>query len=117
MRALKQAVYTLACFGLALSIVGCGQDFQGKVSCKDDDECLNKAINSGYIPLYRDGSASVEALPRCCEGTCVLPAGGCDSGYRYLTNDPDYGACVEDPMCPVIPDMSIPPDLAGETGG
>jgi hypothetical protein len=91
-------------------VAGCGQDFVGKISCSTNAECLSAAAG-----LFDDASPA-SALPMCCGGICVLPAGGCEPqpsdniGYRYLTNDPGYGNCVSaDPMCPIAPE---PPDLS-----
>jgi hypothetical protein len=87
---------------------GCGQDFKRRVECTNSDACI-KVASGGNVPLIRDGSASEPTLlPQCCAGFCVLLASGCDSGYRYLNNDPAYGECVEDPMCPAVVDMPAP---------
>ena len=92
--------------GTGLAVSGCGQDFVAKISCTDDKGCQTQTGT-----LFSDGS--VDFLPRCCAGFCVLPAGGCDSGFRYLDNDPGYGECVVDPGCPAgPPDMTIIPPPA-----
>jgi hypothetical protein len=103
MRALNRTLYTLSLIGLALVGVGCGQDFVGKISCTDDKSCLAQTGT-----LFSDGS--MDFWPQCCGGFCVLPAGGCESGYRYLNNDPGYGECAENPGCPAPPamDLSMP---------
>jgi hypothetical protein len=93
---------------MALSLVlsGCPEDFQGKISCSTNNDCTSKTGT-----LFSDASAP-EFLPMCCSGQCVLPAGGCETGFRYLTNEPAYGECVaEDPMCPAPPDMAMEEEM------
>src|SRR3954469_11511935 len=95
-------------FGLSVSLVvgGCAQDFQGKLSCSADKDCRTP---ERLGTLFQDGAAP-ETPPVCCNSVCALPSGGCESGYRFLTNDPSYGSCIEDPMCPAMPmpDLSMP---------
>jgi hypothetical protein len=113
----------LSLLGLSFVVSGCGQDFEAKVSCKTQQDCLSQTGT-----LFADGS-SPDLFPQCCGGYCLLPSGGCESGYRYLTNDPSYGACVptdSSNLCPAppVPDMSMPvmvendmsmmPDAAGD---
>lgn len=115
MRALNRTLRLLSVIGFGFVVSGCGQDFVSKISCSTDAQCQTQTGT-----LFADGSA--DFLPQCCAGFCVLPSGGCDSGYRYLDNDPGYGACVVDPGCPAPPamdlsmqqsemDMSVMPDL------
>ncbi len=105
MRVLNKTLGLLSGIGLSLMVAGCGQDFAGKISCKSDEECQKQTGT-----LFTDASdPALYAV--CCSNVCVLPSGGCDTGYRYLDNDPGYGDCVaEDPMCPVMPmpDLSMP---------
>jgi hypothetical protein len=77
----------------------------GSLSCTTDTDCRTAGRLGGLFP---DGSAP-ELFPVCCDSVCALPAGGCDSGFRYLTDGPGYGDCITDPMC-VLPagDMSMP---------
>jgi hypothetical protein len=65
--------------------------------------------------------AAVYTLPSCCASVCLLPSFGCDSGYRYLTYDPNnaphggFGDCAAAPtMCGVSSDMAVPADLAAQ---
>jgi hypothetical protein len=63
--------------------------------------------------LFQDGGDPA-FLPVCCGEICLLPAGGCESGYRDLTNNPPgYGNCADEAkamMCPAlpVPDLSMP---------
>ncbi len=102
MRALNRTLSLLSLVGLSFIVTGCGQDFVGKQACTDAKSCISKA--GSLIP----GDAGELTLPQCCGGYCVLPAGGCDTGYRYLDNDPGYGTCTEMNFCPAQPDMSMP---------
>jgi hypothetical protein len=103
MRALNRTLTLICLIGLTYVASGCGQDFHGKIACTDDKSCVAKTGT-----LFQDGGDPA-LLPQCCSGYCVLPSGGCDTGYRYLNNDPGYGDCVaEDPMCKIPPDMSQP---------
>jgi hypothetical protein len=103
MRILKKTLGLLSGIGLSVMIAGCGQDFVGKIACKTDQDCRNQTGT-----LFTDAS-DPSLLALCCSSVCVLPAGGCDTGYRYLDNDPGYGDCVaDDPMCPAMPDLSMP---------
>jgi hypothetical protein len=98
---------------LTAALAGCPQGIQSKVSCTKDSECVK--LSGTLLP----GDAGV-FLPKCCTGICLLPSGGCESGYRYLTVDPNnapfggYGNCVAAAMCP-MPDLAPPqpvPDLS-----
>jgi hypothetical protein len=93
----------------AFIVAGCGNDVQSKLSCNSDSDCRT-ADRLGT--LFQDGGDPA-LLPVCCASICALPAGGCESGYRYLTgggDSPGYGDCIGDPMCPFVmpPDMSMP---------
>jgi hypothetical protein len=87
-------------------VSACAKDFEGQVKCSTDADCRT---DDKLGTLFQDGGDPA-FLPQCCNSICALPAGGCESGYRYLTNDPSYGACIEDPMCPAqpMPDLSMP---------
>jgi hypothetical protein len=105
MRILNKTLGLLSGIGLSLMIAGCGQDVIKKIACTTDQQCRNQTGT-----LFTDASDPA-TLAMCCSGFCVLPGGGCDTGYHYLDNDPGYGDCVpEDPMCPmqVLPDLSMP---------
>ena len=102
MSAPKLALTVFSILFVSIVTAGCGDDLQSKVTCSDDSACRTKAGT-----IFAD-DAGVDSLPRCCGGTCVLPAGGCDSGFRYLTSAPGYGECVAMPSCPApAADMSI----------
>jgi hypothetical protein len=123
MRAIQRLLYTLSLIGLSSVVSGCGQDFVGKIACTTAQSCVSQTGT-----LFADGST--DFLPQCCGGYCVLPSGGCDSGFRFLDNDPGYGACVPTPssgsVCPAGPpppdmsmqviesDMSMMPDAGGD---
>jgi hypothetical protein len=106
MRIFNRTLALLSLVALSSVVAACGQDISSKVSCSTNAECLLLATSGGLI----DTDAGDPAFfPECCSGTCVLPAGGCDTGYRYLTSEPAYGGCISaDPMCPVPPDMAMP---------
>jgi hypothetical protein len=89
-----------------LLVAGCGQDITSSVSCSTDSDCRTPDKTG---TLFQDGGDPA-FLPVCCDKICALPAGGCESGYRYLTSEPSYGNCIADPMClPLtVPDMSMP---------
>jgi hypothetical protein len=109
MRALRLALAPVSLLVFSFCVAGCGDTF-GKVTCSDDAGCLTAAGT-----LFA-GDASADSLPRCCGGTCMLPAGGCDSGYRYLTSEPAYGTCAAMPGCSMrAGDMAAGPmgDMAG----
>jgi hypothetical protein len=106
MRAFKSALGIVA----VLSVIGCGD--VNNLTCNVDQDCRNQTGT-----LFQDGSADL--LPICCAvggataKMCALPAGGCDSGYRYMTDAPGYGDCIAAPMCPAPPaDMTVPPPPA-----
>ena len=109
MRASNRLLTLLSAVALSLVVAGCGNDLVGKITCSTDNDCRTpEKVGS----LFDFDAGDPALLPQCCSGACVLPAGGCDTGYRYLNNDPGYGDCVkEDPMCPApmpLPDMSMP---------
>jgi hypothetical protein len=108
MRRFQLALAFVSSLALATLTAGCGDTFDAQVSCSDDTTCLTKA-GSLFV-----GDSGVNTLPLCCGGVCVLPSGGCDSGYRYLTSEPAFGTCALMPGCPSMPDMSMSskPDLA-----
>jgi hypothetical protein len=84
----------------------CGVDSHERVDCVTDTDCVTVAG-----PILA-GDASIDLLPRCCSGVCVLPGFGCDSGLRYLTDRPLAGSCTVDVMCPPANlDMSMPPPV------
>ena len=88
---------------LATVSAGCEDDVSMTTTCKVDSECLPLAGD------LVDVDASPSTAPQCCNNICLMPAGGCESGYRYLTSKPTYGDCVVEPMCPgAMPvDMSV----------
>ncbi len=92
-----RTVRLLVSLGLTLALGACGDDISTRVSCTTAAEC---------------GQPTDMTTAECCGGYCVATSAGCTSGYRYLTSEPEFGACVETSMCPVAPDMSISPDLA-----
>lgn len=96
MLSMRTKTWSLLCgfallFGVAAAS-GCG-DVEPQVKCSTDDSCVQLAGN-----LFA-GDASTETLPVCCAGQCVVPAGGCETGFRFLTNEPGYGACVTETTC------------------
>jgi hypothetical protein len=97
-------LFVVAC---SFVVSACAQDFQGQVACSVDKDCQTPDKVGNLFPP--DGG-DPSFLPICCNKICALPAGGCESGFRYLTNDPSYGACIADPMCPAMPmpDLSMP---------
>jgi hypothetical protein len=70
--------------------------YEAQVPCTTDGDCT-KVLPPG--PQAPTG-------PKCCtahgQHVCVLPAGGCTSSYRFLTNNPPgYGDCTsDDTVCP-----------------
>ena len=109
MRASNRFLTLLSAVALSLVVSSCGEDFVGQIKCNTDSDCRT----SDKLGMLFDTDAGDPALlPMCCSSTCVLPAGGCDTGYRFLDNDPGYGDCVpKDPMCPApmqMPDLSMP---------
>jgi hypothetical protein len=103
MRAFHIAFALFGSLAVATLVAGCGDDNNAMVSCSDDSSCVAK----GGALFAADFGA--DTLPRCCGGACGVPAGGCDSGFRYLTAEPAYGACAAMPGCAVMPDMSMMP--------
>jgi hypothetical protein len=103
MRVLNLTLSLLSVVALSFVVSGCGQDFVGKISCTDAKTCMSKAKG-----LFDVDAGDPSLFPQCCGGYCMMPAGGCDSGYRYLDNDPGYGACTEMNFCPPSPDLSMP---------
>lgn len=85
-------------------MVGCGDEVVGQKSCTTDEDCLKIA---GDVYNADSGKGTP---PECCNKVCVVQAGGCESGYRFLTTLPGYGACVSDPMCPAVQqDLTVSP--------
>ena len=82
-------------FGLGAS--GCGDEISQLVSCSTASDCPK--------PL---GMVEVE----CCGGSCVGAAAGCDSGYRFITSEPEVGECAAKVMCAARADMSVAQDLS-----
>jgi hypothetical protein len=74
-----------------------------KFPCSSDAQCVAKA--SGLL----GPDAGPNVAPRCCSpggvSACVLPAFGCDSGFRFMTYDGDnapyagFGNCIAAPVC------------------
>jgi hypothetical protein len=101
---------------LALSSLGCGSSAKDRVSCTSDADCV-AAFSTKFTQ-----DLDLPVPPQCCtnaehsSGICMLPAPGCDSGFRYVFAAPQVGDCVKSvPMCqalPVPPDMSAPDDLS-----
>jgi hypothetical protein len=79
------------CLAVLLLAAGCGSP--GNVSCKADAECVTRSL--AIVPA----DASPSAVPRCCDGMCLLPSPGCDSGFRYLTDEPAFGVCAGTSSC------------------
>src|SRR5258706_3623115 len=106
MRVPNRFVSLLFVLGCSVFVSACAKDFEGKVSCSSDKDCQTP---DKLGTLFTGDGGDPALLPLCCDSICALPSGGCESGYRYLTNDPSYGACIADPMCPAspIPDMSM----------
>ena len=104
MRILNRVLGLASVLFLATALAGCGSDISSKVMCSDASSCLKTAGN-----LFA-GDASVDLLPQCCAGFCVMPSMGCDSGFRYLTSAPAFGDCVAEPMCQATttPDLGTP---------
>src|SRR5262245_28770243 len=92
----------IATFFLALTLAaGCGDDTAPKVMCGSDGDCVDQAQS-----LFSEFDASVEQMPKCCGGVCVLLSSGCDSGYRCLPWRPAFGECVPMLGCAIgSPDM------------
>jgi len=88
---------------LALGASGCGDDISSAVSCNTFTDCPRPL--GGEVPGER---LDVE----CCAGTCVVVAIGCDSGYRFVTSEPEVGSCVAAPLCDSQMDMSVAEDLS-----
>jgi hypothetical protein len=106
MRVANRSLSLLLVIACSFVVSACAKDFEGQVACGMDSDCRT-ADKIGT--LFQDGGDPA-LLPVCCEKVCVLPSGGCESGYRYLTNDPSYGSCIADPMCPAmpLPDLAMP---------
>jgi hypothetical protein len=103
-------------FGLATS--SCfTTDFVEHVPCTKQADCLTMLGT-----LFPPDGGDPALLPQCCGSFCLLPAGGCEFGYRDLTaNPPGYGNCVSEAnamMCPpaMPPDLSVPRDMSTPTG-
>ena len=94
----------LSLMSLVILVSGCGTDVAKTVSCSSAADCFTKA--NGLF----EGDASVETLPMCCGGVCIVYSVGCESGQRFLNSTPQVGDCTPAPMCPaqVFPDMSMP---------
>jgi hypothetical protein len=110
MRALHRLFGVTSAFVLAATLAGCGHDVAKTTSCTTQDDC----IKAGGNLFTLDGST--DFFPQCCASLCVVPSVGCESGYRYLNGAPLVGDCVPEPMCPVQPDMSEPPDMLQPSG-
>lgn len=76
---------------------GCGDEIGTPATCSTAADCN---VSDGMF------------VPECCAGFCVAASPGCDSGYRYVTTEPEIGECVVSPMCPAALDMSIPRDMS-----
>jgi hypothetical protein len=103
MRILNRVLGLASVLFLATALGGCGTDVSSKVMCSDASGCIKAAGN-----LFA-GDASVDLLPQCCTGFCVMPSMGCESGFRYLTSTPGFGDCAAEPMCPAppMPDLGM----------
>lgn len=116
MRAIPTLVRSLLLGCAALAMVACGDEVVGQKSCSTDNDCIKIAGD-----VY-NADTGVGNPPQCCNKVCVLQVaggGGCESGYRFLTTLPGYGACVAEPMCSTVErdltvtpveDMSMPND-------
>jgi hypothetical protein len=104
MRVLKTFLSLMSVAVLAGGIAGCGTDVKKSVSCSSAADCLTTAGS-----LF-EMDASVETLPMCCGGVCIVYSVGCESGQRFLNSTPQVGDCTPAAMCPaqVFPDMSMP---------
>ena len=107
MRSLPSFLRPLLLGFCTVLLAACGDEIVGQKSCTTEDDCLKIAGD-----IY-NADSGVGTAPECCNNVCVVIAGGCESGYRFLTTLPGYGACVADPMCAAVQnDMSVPSDLA-----
>lgn len=100
----------------SLVLCACGSEVATKIMCSgpsDQATCIRALDGGGDMGKFLDFDASVAVLPQCCDNLCVVPATGCDSGFRYVTSLPGFGECVAAPMCPAMgQDLAIPADLA-----
>lgn len=117
MRALYRnlALISVVLVGGAMS--GCGSDISSKVMCAKDGDCLK------LMGTLLEPDAAVGTFPQCCAGFCMIPSLGCDTGYRFLTVDPNnapgggFGECVPAPSMCTPPDLgTTPPDMASSMG-
>ena len=116
MRALSRTSGLLVVAVLGGVLAGCASDIEQKVMCSSNSDCFNTMNGGKAGTLYNDTDVDAAAaeglLPQCCAGFCLVPAGGCDSGFRYMTFDPNnqpsggYGECVMTPMCSAL-DMAM----------
>jgi len=103
MRVLKTLLSLMSVAVLVGGISGCGTDVKKQVACTAAMDCVK------FAGTLFDPDASVDFLPNCCGGFCIVHSPGCESGERYLNSTPQVGDCTPAPMCPVIPDMTVPP--------
>jgi hypothetical protein len=98
----------------SLVLCACGSDVATQITCagpSDQATCIH-VLDGGDMGKFLDFDASVAVLPQCCNNVCVVPASGCDFGYRYVTSLPGFGDCVAEPMCPETQDLATPADLS-----
>src|SRR5581483_11796762 len=78
----------------SLVLCACGSDVAVKITCagpSDQATCIRALADGGDMGKFLDFDASVAVLPQCCDNLCVVPATGCDSGFRYVTSLPGFG--------------------------
>jgi hypothetical protein len=92
--------------GAQLDLQFVDNSIKSQVACNSSDLC---AKDSTFLGAPADGGVG-QGPAKCCTvasaSVCLLPAFGCDKGYRYMTYDPSnapyagYGNCVpEAPTC------------------
>ncbi len=113
MRALYRTLALVSVVLVGGAMSGCGSDISSKVMCASDADCLK------LMGTLLEPDAAVGTFPQCCAALCMIPSFGCESGYRYLTVDPNnaphggFGDCVPAPTMCVMPDLSTGPiDMA-----
>jgi len=105
MRALNRTLALVSVLLAGGAISGCGSDIASKVMCAKDIEC------QALMGTLLEPDAAVGTFPQCCAGFCMIPSLGCDTGYRYLTVDPNNAPGGGFGKCVAAPSMCMPPDL------
>src|SRR5436190_2208690 len=88
----QRALLVLA---LGVTAAGCSDAISQRVSCNTATEC----------PMPRGPADAGLLYPECCAGYRVVSTPGCDTGYRFVTSEPEVGECAAEPMCTAGPDM------------